>query len=124
MGSICPADLTYGTAAVLLRHRLPGRSLVDGTTGRPIPYFDGRKLSRFTYLPCGYRFSDYFPAAFAGWDRKFSSADQENAVVQIEQVAGNRPDLPSWSAESRATVDGRPATVVVNSENSQVLHRA
>ena len=48
--SVCPADLSVGTAAVTLRHPLWGRSLTDGPTGRLIPYLDGRKLLRVTYL--------------------------------------------------------------------------
>lgn len=61
---ICPVDLATGTAAAVLRHPLAVRSLVDGTTSRPIPYLDGRKLLRVTYLPPGYQFSVYppFPA--------------------------------------------------------------
>jgi len=46
---------------VTLPHPLWGRSLVDGSTHRAIPYFDGRKLLRVTYLPPGYRFSAYVP---------------------------------------------------------------
>ena len=59
--TVCPAGLAIGTAAVALRHPLAVRSLVDGTTGRPIPYQDGRKLLRVTYLPPGYQFSAYPP---------------------------------------------------------------
>jgi hypothetical protein len=46
---------------VTLRNPLSGRSLVDGTTGRGVPYFDRGALLRVTYLPPGYRFSAYLP---------------------------------------------------------------
>jgi hypothetical protein len=121
-GNVCPADLSFGTATVTLRHPLWGRSLADGTTHRAIPYFDGRKLLRVSHLPPGYRFSDFFP--FSGWAQEFSSPGQRDTVLDVEQVPGNRPALLSWPAVSRGTVRGHPATVEVNSANGQVFGRS
>jgi hypothetical protein len=123
-GSVCPADLLVGTAAVTLRHPLWGRSLADGTTRRAIPYFDGRKLLRVSYLPPGYRFSDYFMGAFTGWGQEFSSPGGRDTVLDVEQVPGSRPALLTWPAVSRGTVQGHPATVGVNSANGQVFGRS
>jgi hypothetical protein len=123
-GSICPADLSFGTAAVALRHPLSGRALVDGTSGHRIPYFDGRKLLRVTYPPAGYRFSNYFPAAAGGWERQFVSADQADGPLIVVQVPGSAAASPTWPVQFRAEVDGRPATVHIGSDNGQAYGRA
>lgn len=126
---VCPADIAFGTAAVTLRHPLAGRSLVDGTTGRRIPYFDGRKLVRVTYLPPGYRFSAYgsspgFAATFNAWEVEYTSSGQVTAPVDIVQVPGKSTSYPAWPTTSRTTVNGRPATMEVLSTNGQVYGRA
>lgn len=120
-GSICAAILSVGTTAVVLRHPLSGRALVDGTSGHRIPYFDGRKLLRVTYLPAGYRFSSYFPAAAGGWERQFVSVDGPLIIVQ---VPGSAAASPTWPVQFRAGVDGRPATVHIDSDNGQAYGRA
>ena len=90
--SVCPADLIVGlTVRVTLPHPLWGRALVDGSTDRPIHYFDGRKLLRVTYLPPGYRFSAYqpYPApAVTAWEREFVSPGRATAPVEVEQIPG------------------------------------
>ncbi|HEX6449226.1 MAG TPA: hypothetical protein VF060_07185 [Trebonia sp.] len=123
-GIVCPAGLSFGTATAVLRHPLSGRALVDGTSGHRIPYFDGRKLLRVTYLPAGYRFSNYFPAAAGGWERDFVSADQANGPLNVVQVPGSAAASPTWPVQFRAEVDGRPAAVHINSDNGQVYGRA
>jgi hypothetical protein len=126
--SICPADLIVGlTVTVTLPHPLWGRSLVDGSTHRPIPYFDGRKLLRVTYLPPGYRFSAYLPypaPAVSAWEREFVSPGQATAPVDVEQVPGNAAVAPSWPVTARIKVDGRSAALSVLSSNGQVFGRA
>jgi hypothetical protein len=123
--SACPGDLVVGTAAaVTLRHPLWGRSLLDGSTGRPIPYFDGRTLLRITYLPPGYRFSAYLPfpsPAFTAWEREFISSGQATAPVDVEQVPGNATVPPSWPVTSRVRVGSRLAAMGVLTGNGQVL---
>jgi hypothetical protein len=98
-----------------LRRPLWGRSLTDGSTGRLIPYLDGRKLQRVTYLPPGYQFSAYlpFPSApvFTAWEREYISAGQATAPVDIEQVPGNAAVPPSWPVTSRVPVGRQLATV-------------
>jgi hypothetical protein len=126
--SVCPADLIVGlSVSVTLPHPLWGRSLVDGSTGRPIPYFDGRKLLRVTYLPPGYRFSAYqpYPAPAANaWEREFVSRGQATAPVEVEQVPGNTAVAPSWPVTARIKVGGRPAALSVLTSNGQVYGRA
>ncbi|HEY6296216.1 MAG TPA: hypothetical protein VIX15_11175 [Streptosporangiaceae bacterium] len=126
--SVCPADLIVGLdVSVTLPHPLWGRSLVDGSTGRPIPYFDGRKLLRVTYLPPGFRFSAYQPypePAVNAWEREFGSRGQATAPVEIEQVAGNTAVAPSWPVTARIKVGARPATLSVLTSGGQVFGRA
>ena len=126
--SVCPADLIVGlTVRVTLPHPLWGRALVDGLTGRPIHYFDGRKLLRVTYLPPGYRFSAYqpYPApAVTAWDREFVSPGQAAAPVEVEQVPGNTALTPSWPVTARVEVDGRRAALSVLTSDGQVYGRA
>jgi hypothetical protein len=126
--SICPADLIVGlSVSVTLHHPLWGRSLVDGSTGRGIPYFDGRKLLRVTYLPPGYRFSAYqpYPApAVTAWEREFVSRGQASAPVEVEQVSGNAAVAPSWPVTARVKVGGRLAALSVLTGGGQVFGRA
>jgi hypothetical protein len=126
--SVCPADLIVGLdVAVTLRHPLWGRSLVDGSTGRPIPYFDGRKLLRVTYLPPGYRFSAYLPypaPAVTAWEREFVSPGRATAPVWVEQVPGNTAVAPSWPVTVRIKVGGRRAALSVLTSGGQVFGRA
>lgn len=126
---VCPADIGFGTAAVTLRHPLSGRSLVDGATGRRIPYFDGRKLVRVTYLPPGYRFSAYgltpgFAATFNAWELEYTAPGQVTAPVDIVQVPGRSTVYPAWPVIFRTTVNGPPATVEELLTNGQVYGRA
>jgi hypothetical protein len=125
----CPADIAFGTAAVTLPHPLAGRSLVDGTTGRRIPYFDGRKLVHVTYLPPGYRFSAYgvspgSGASFNAWEMEYTSPGQVTAPVDVVQVPGKNTSYPSWPTTSRATVNGAAATMEVLSTSGEVYGRA
>ena len=127
--SICPADLIEGlTVTVTLPHPLWGRALVDGSTGRRIPYFDGRKLLRVTYLPSGFRFSAYqtYPVTtVTNWEREFVSAGQATAPVDVVQVPGIAPVVgSSWPVTARVTVGGRPAALTAGTSNGQVFGRA
>ena len=126
--AICPADLIVGLdVSVTLPHPLWGRSLVDGSTRRPIPYFDGRKLLRVTYLPPGYRFSAYMPypaPAVLAWEREFISRGQATAPVWVEQVQGNTSAGPSWPVTAHVEVDGRLAALSVLTSDGQVFGRA
>jgi len=126
--SICPADLIVGgSVTVTLRHPLWGRSLIDGSTGRAITYFDGRKLLRVTYLPRGYRFSAYQPypdPAVTDWERGFVSADQATAPLEVEQVPGNAVARPSWPVTARIRVGSRRAALSVLTSGGHVFGRA
>jgi hypothetical protein len=126
--SICPADLIVGlSVSVTLPHPLWGRSLVDGSTGRRIPYFDGRKLLRVTYLPPGFRFSAYTPypaPVVTAWEREFVSAGQGTAPVDVDQVAGNTAVGPSWPVTAQVKVGGRRAALSVLTSDGQVFGRS
>lgn len=59
---VCAVDApTSKLLTAVLRRRLWGRALVDGSTGRPVRYFDGRRLVRIGHLPDGYRFHQDTP---------------------------------------------------------------
>jgi hypothetical protein len=126
--SVCPADLIVGlTVRVTLSHPLWGRALVDGFTGRPIHYFDGRKLLRVTYLPPGFRFSAYqpYPApAVTAWEREYVLSSQSTAPVEVEQVPGSTAPAPSWPVTARVEVGGRRAALSVLTSDGQVFGRA
>jgi hypothetical protein len=123
--SICPADLIEGlTVTVTLPHPLWGRSLIDGSTGRRIPYFDGRKLLRVTYLPPGYRFSAYMPfpsTSSVAWEREFTSPGRATAPVDIEQLPGNVAVGPAWPASGRVSVRGHLAALEVGASGGLVF---
>ena len=123
-GGNCALVFVVGTTAVVLRHPLSGRGLVDGTSGHRIPYFDGRKLPRVTYLPAGYRFTYYFPAAAGGWERRFVSSDQTAGLLNVVQTPGSAAVFPAWPVQFRTQVDGHPATVQIGSGTGQVYGRA
>jgi len=126
--SVCPADLIVGlTVRVTLSHPLWGRALVDGFTGRPIHYFDGRKLLRVTYLPAGFRFSAYltYPVtAVTDWEREFVSAGQATAPVDVVQVPGTAAVGPFWPVTARVKVGGRLGALSVLTSNGRVYGRA
>jgi len=127
---VCPADIGFGTAAVTLRQPLGGRPLVDGTNGRHIPYFDGRKLLQVTNLPPGYRFSAYglFPGTgtrYNGWEREYISSAPAAAPLDVGQAPERGTVYPPWPSTSPAAVNGRPATAaVLLSGSGQVYGRA
>ena len=77
----------------------------------------------------GYRFSAYLPfaspTAFTAWEREFISSNPWDAPVDVVgQVPGNITAEPSLPVASRITVDSRPTTVGVLSDNGQVFGRA
>jgi hypothetical protein len=124
-GAVCAADVSYGTATVTMRHPLGRRSLVDGTTGRRVPYFDGTKLPPVTYLPPGYRFSRYFPAgrARAGWERDYISSARGNGPIIVAQAPGKSPVGPAWSPEPAVRAGGRLLSVRQGASGAKVFGR-
>jgi hypothetical protein len=122
-GTVCPADVSYGTATVTMRHPLGRRLLVDGTSGGRVPYFDGIKLPPVTYLPPGYRFSPYFPAGRAGWERDYVSSARGNGPIIVAQAPGKSPAGPAWSAEPAVRADGRLLSVRQGASGAQVFGR-
>jgi len=122
-GGACPASVGLGPASVVLREPLSGRSLLDGVTGRPVPYFDGRKLLRATYLPPGYRFGGYFPGVGVSWERQYDPADGKGQLLIIAQVPGRAEAGPAWPAQSQVMVRGQPATVRAGIDHALVYGR-
>jgi hypothetical protein len=99
-GIECPAVLAPNLLTVRLHAPLGRRSLIDGTTGRPLPFFDQRRELRPGYLPAGFRASAQswpFWIAYTGVSRwpmctqMFSSSYPASGAVahlELTQVAG------------------------------------
>jgi hypothetical protein len=122
-GDGCGVAAKLGTASVVLRDPLSGRSLLDRATGRPVSYVDARKLLRVTYLPNGYRFWRYFPGTSASWERQYTSADGKHQLLAIAQVPGHGAAGPAWPAQSRVVVRGQPATIRAGIDNAPPFGR-
>jgi len=56
-GIECPAVLGPDLLTIRLHAPLGRRSLIDATTGRPLPLFDQRHELKPGYLPAGFRAS-------------------------------------------------------------------
>ena len=119
-GTVCPAVARGPVAAtVTISRPLGRRSLVDGTGRGRIPYLDGARLPRLTYLPPGYRFSHYVPFPSDGWERVYTSSNRQDAPIQVIQApglgaarleqGGNRPG-PTVKAGGRVLTVHRNAT--------------
>ena len=50
-GTTCTTELIVMTRSAVLHAPLGRRRLVDASTGRPVHWFDGRRLARVTWLP-------------------------------------------------------------------------
>ena len=105
------AAAAMGTTSVALRYPLAGRVLIDGTTGRPISYFDERKLLRVTYLPPGYRLSHYWPNASGFWFREYTSVSGKDQRLTVLQIPGHAAGPSGWPVQSRVMVPGQAATL-------------
>lgn len=105
------AASAIGTTSVALRYPLSGRLLIDGTTGRRISYFDGRRLYRVTYLPPGYRLSHYWPNASGFWFREYTFVSGKDQRLTVFQIPGHAAGASGWPVQSRVMVHGQPATL-------------
>ena len=126
-GAACAA-VARGPVAimVMISRPLGHRSLVDGTGRGRIPYLDGARLPRLTYLPPGYRFSHYVPFPSNGWERVYTSSNRQDAPIQVIQAPGHdAAGLERWANRRGPVVKagGRTLTVHLNATGAQVYGR-
>jgi len=90
----CSGMPGYAAYHTQLQAPLGHRRLVDGVTGKAVPYFDSRHLLRPAYLPLGYQFRYDAPSATGLLSYDYQAAP-EGATVSCSQLysrAGG-PDL-------------------------------
>ena len=126
-GTICATVARAPVATtVTIRHPLSHRSLVDGTSGARIPYLDGGRLPRLSYLPPGYRFARYRPLGTTGWERDFTSSARRAAPIQVSEAADGDPAHLEWWVNRTGpavTAGGRVLAVDLNVSGGQVYGR-
>src|SRR4051794_40384735 len=113
----CAAVAFVGQRSVTLRAGLGGRRLIDATYGRPIAFFDGRKLAAVRWLPAGASGPQDRPNG-AGWVRVYQfRTHPSDAPIWIEQtpgdVLGEDQYHPNGVPVTKTTVHGRPARMIV-----------
>ena len=126
-GAACAAAARGPVAAtVTISRPLGHRSLVDGTGRGRIPYLDGARLPRLTYLPAGYRFSHYVPFPSDGWERVYTSSFRQDAPIQVMQAPGHdAAGLERWGNRRGPPVKagGRMLAVYLNATGAHVYGR-
>jgi len=121
----CAAYGLVTQRAVTLRDPLGPRDLVDGTSRRPIRYFDGRKLAAVRWLPSGASAPQDRPNG-AGWIRVYNfAAHAAEAPLWIEQapgdILGEDQFHPGVGTVTMATVHGHPARMITQYDDQGVL---
>jgi hypothetical protein len=122
----CPANLIVWARSTLLRAPLGARQLDDGSTGKRVAYFDGRKLATVNWLPAGASRPADRPNG-RGWARLYAFKDPRHAPIEIDQVYGNQLTAAQFQPNSmvavrREMVHGHPARLVTQTgANSRLL---
>lgn len=106
-----------------LQAPLGRRKLLDGSTGRPVPFFDSRHLLRPAYLPPGYAFRYDAPNAYyllgyeylapqegptASCSQLYSDGSDDDLLV-VTQAIGGRLEWPPRLRPRPVLVRGRRA---------------
>jgi hypothetical protein len=106
-----PAPLDYPFTSVMkaLPSPLDGRTLIDGSTGRAIGIINEQSLGQVTYLPSGYKFSEYMYSSADGWQRVYRRSDDTVEISQLPSKPGQ-----SLGKGTRVIVRGSPAVLSGN----------
>ena len=112
------ATVLIRSLQVRLAVSLGHRTLVDGATGRPVAFFNGRYLLRPSAIPAGYKLDSIWPLAgilssnVPGATQVYLSSGKE---IDIEQSAG-RLTLPlvGGSKPTAIRVRGHEGTATIN----------
>jgi hypothetical protein len=106
-------SLAGWTGTVRLRSPLGHRALIDGQTGKPLPYFDERQFARVTYLPPGT--SGPIKRSWGNfWERLYTTADGRGIVVTQEpgdQTATLLEGPGAGNQVRSVTIRGKPGTL-------------
>jgi hypothetical protein len=112
----CPTNLIVWTRSVTLSEPLAGRRLVDGSTRKVVPFFDGRHLAALGWLPSRARLESNRPTGH-GWERTYGFSSRHAAPIQIDQVYGDQLGGDQFAPDpmrrnSHLLVHGHAATLV------------
>jgi len=116
---VCPLDLQVLTISTTLPEPLGDRVLVNGITGKPVPYFDDRWFADITVLPqryrCGAGEPGVLPSGGSGVNATVycSGPAKESGPLAIEQLKGVGSVTASWPIVGHPTIDGHQATLRV-----------
>lgn len=117
-GAGCPAVARGVTLSTTLHRPLWGRRLTDAATGRPVRYFDGRRLFRVGYLPTGYRFARDTPTSIdsamptsapVAWTRVYQGP-HGMTLVYVTQVPQPGEPAATLPVTGRSEIGGHPAS--------------
>ncbi len=123
--SPCPAYMRLGRAGVLLSAPLGKRTLTDTVTGRTLPYFDGKRLAKTTYLPSGYAESGTVAGlaepgnvtdSGVSWTRRYAPlAGKPGEPFLLQQTVHQSlaPEAPPAGGRP-ITVHGKPGAVLAD----------
>jgi hypothetical protein len=112
----CTANLILWTRSTTLTTPLDGRRLIDGSTGRVVPYLDGHNLAAVTWLPKGASVAINSPGE--GWTRSYTFPGQRDvAPIDIAQSSTNLLHSEEFQANpdvdvSHLTIHGHRAVLV------------
>jgi hypothetical protein len=121
----CLDYATRWTRSTTLATALDGRRLIDGSTGRPVPYLDGRDLADVTWLPAGA--SVPANSLTDGWTRGYTFPRSLDAgPIAVSQSSTDllhsdefRPD--PGQAIHNVRINGHRAVLVTQTENGTLL---
>ena len=127
----CPADLVIEPVSATLPAVLGSRVLVDGITGKTVPYFDARSFAAIAALPSGYECGSEEPGAFdlngsgAGATVYCSGQAKDSAPLAVEQKRGvGTVSSAAWPVVGHPSIAGHLATLRVAASSGEVYVRA
>ena len=121
----CTLNLIVWTRSTTLATPLDGRRLIDGSTGRAVPYFDGRNLATATWLPKGA--GTPINSLGEGWTRTYRFPGQHDAApIDISQGTTDLLHSDEFRANpdvriSYTHIHGDRAVLVTQSDNGTLL---
>jgi hypothetical protein len=117
----CQQLAASGQVAATLAAPLAGRSLIDRTSGKPVPYFDGRTLLPLAHVPPGYHVAQdevdmvetapvLRPGGTTCWTRRYAGPSG-SPIIEIMQSQSATPALLALPFQRAVTINGVPAAL-------------
>jgi hypothetical protein len=129
--AVCPLDLVVLSVSTTLPEPLGARVLVNGTTGKKVPFFDDRSFAAITVLPRGYRCGPGEPGTFelkgsgVGATVDCSGPAKDSGPLAIEQERGAEAVTGgAWPLVGHPMVAGHRATLRVAASSGEVYVRS